>query len=92
MFVVVVFCLLQAANLIMSVINSGKDLTEMLVENEETEKNDKEKQEPNGWHQLLSYHSVETSVLLFNHRLNLQEAVPSKSFLSQPETPPPNPA
>jgi hypothetical protein len=92
MSVIMLFCLLQAGNLIMSLINSGKDITEVLIENEETEKTGKEKQAPNEWYALFSQNMPEFDFFYTNYTLNILEIVPCKSFLAQPETPPPNPA
>jgi hypothetical protein len=87
---IVLFSLLQAANLVCSFLNDCYNVTEMVMENEDAEKSCKEDYQPNEWNVFLITNFLPNDFSYRNKQSGLSDINPSKSYLTKPETPPPD--
>jgi hypothetical protein len=87
---IIFFSFLQAANLVFSFLNNCCSLTEIILENEDSEKSCKGDPQPGEWNAFLFQNLVLLDFTFQDELFRLMDINPSKSFLNQPETPPPD--
>jgi len=87
--IIIFFSTLQAANTIITFF-SQKDQTEILIENEDNEKTCKEDYPPLACYELLSIDLLSLDFSYLHGKNSILDINLSKSYLTKPETPPPN--
>jgi hypothetical protein len=88
--IIFIFSFLQAANLVISFLNHEDALTEILIENQENERDTKEDFESCKYFSFLAPNWAPLSFLCARKRNTFHDVMTSQLYLTKPETPPPN--
>ncbi len=88
----VLFCLVQATNLVMTFLNDCLQLTEILVENEDSERTGRQDCQTEEWNAFLLQDLLPPYYSKDYRNWQAFRSSELTSYLQQPDTPPPNEA